>query len=441
MSRTEDRLTDALDALGRTVADEHLRPLSDIAVGSSAGAHSPWRRWLAPAAAAAAVVVVAGLAVTPILGHGTGRAAGSGAGGSAATPRSRLLYDASRCRPPVTAATSGGPAADYTGADREVASGTVAGHPWSVWVKKGLSEPTALEDGGLVLSGRWYGMCAGLPNVLETELVDTGGPGIAYGYLAYPGRVTLSMTPAHSMRAPHVVRLAGVSAFIAPLSKSACAYQSVTVNGSAHAGSAMHHLELGTCQPGHDVAITSSDGSWSDTSPQLLRGCSPSATMFSSGGPAAAHIARDVKVAAGIVGGQSWSLWSQKGSHGVDGIKNGGLVLSGRWYGLCPFGLNPAGFELVDARSAGVVYGFVGSPGDYAIRLTGRTERQRLPKPATLRAQGGTFFIGVLVRSACDYPSITMDAIRNGQTDSQTLNFGTCKPGHVVEVRTGSGNW
>jgi hypothetical protein len=444
MSRTEDRLTDALDAMGRTVADENLRPLPGMAAGSAAAGHGGWRRWLAPAAAAAAVVVIASLAVTPILGQGTGRGTGSGAGGSATTSQSGLVYGVSRCAPRVMAATSGGPAADYTRADREVASGTVAGRPWSVWVKRGLSQPTALEDGGLVLAGRWYGMCAGLPNVLETELVDTGGPGVAYGYLAYPGPVKVSMTPAHAMGALHVVRLAGVSAFIAPLSESACAYPSVTVHGSARTGSAMHHLEFGTCEAGHDVAITASDGSWSESGAQsgvLLRGCRPNATLLSSGGPAAPHIARDVKVAAGTIGGQAWGLWSQKGSHGVDGIKNGGLVLSGRWYGLCPLALNPASFELIDAGSAGVVYGFVASPGDYAIGLTGRTARQRVPKPAVYRVQGGTFFIGLLPRSACDYLSMTLDAIRSGQTDSQTLDFRGCLSGHLVEVRSGSGSW
>jgi hypothetical protein len=439
MSRTEERLTDALEAMGRTVTDENLRPLPDVAFGSSAG-HSGWRRWLAPAAAAAAVMVIAALAVSPVLGRGTG----SGPGGSAATTRSGLVYSMSPCGPRVVAATSGGPAADYTGADKEVTSGTVAGRPWSVWVKKGLSEPTALEDGGLVLAGRWYGMCAGFPNVLETELVDTGGPGIAYGYLAYPGRVTLSMTPAYAMQAPQFVRLPGVSAFIAPLSTSACAYPTVTVSGSARTGSAMHHLEFGTCQPGHDVAITASNGSWSVSGAQsavLLRGCRPSATMFSSGGPAGPHITRDVKVAAGTIGGQAWSLWSKKGMQGVDGIKNGGLVLSGRWYGLCPLGLSPTGFELIDASSAGVVYGFVASPGAYAIRLTGRTDRQLLPQPAILRAQGGTFFIGLLTRSACDYPSMTLNAISGDQADSQTLDFGSCKSGQLVKVRTGSGSW
>jgi hypothetical protein len=446
MSGTEDRLTDALDAVGRTVADQDLRALVDLGVGSSPRLRRGWHRWLAPAAAAAAVAVIASLAVSPIFRQATGNvAAGSGTGASTQARQYASLGYASSCSPRVVAATSGGPAADHTGAAKEVASGTVAGHPWSVWAEKGMREPTALEDGGLVLSGRWYGMCVGFPNVLEAELVDAGSPGIAYGYLAYPGRITVSMTPPHAMQAPHIVRLAGVSVFIAALSKSACAYHSVTLRGSAAAAdSATHNLTFGTCQLGHDVAVTASNGSWSysgDEPLASLLGCNPGPTQFASGRPAAAYTAGDVKVAAGTIDGQPWSLWSLKGSHGVDGIVNGGLVLAGRWYGICGRFLNPAEFELIDARSDGVVYGFVASPGGYTIRLTGQTQRQHLPTPSTLRIQGGTFFIGLLPRSACDYPSMTLLATKKGLVDVHELGFGGCTSGHLVPIVTGHGSW
>src|SRR5260370_36215586 len=49
--------------------------------------------------------------------------------------------------------------------------------PWSVWAKKGVSEPIALEDGGVVFSGRWYGLCPGFPNVFEMDLANLGPQG------------------------------------------------------------------------------------------------------------------------------------------------------------------------------------------------------------------------------------------------------------------------
>jgi hypothetical protein len=444
MSSAEDRLTDALDAVGRTVRDEDLRPLHDLPAGSSLRVRPGWRRRLAPAAAVVAVVVIAGLSLIPILGHGTGRAAGGRGGASTGVAPHALIGGVSQCTPRVVASASGGPAAAQVGDAREVASGTVVGHSWSVWVEKGMSEPAALENGGIVLSGRWYGMCAGFPNVLEAELVDVGSPGIAYGYLADPGRITVSMTPAHAMQAPHIVRLPGVSVFIAALSQSACAYQSVTLDASAYVGDAMHHLTFGTCQPGHDVAITGSNGDWSFTGGGLASafGCSPHATSLSSGRLSAALTAGEVKVAGGTIGGQPWSLWSQKGSRGVDGIKSGGLVLSGRWYGMCPMiPLNPAQFDLIDAGPRGVVYGFVASPGDYAIRLSGQTLRERLPAPSAMLVQGGTFFIGLLPRSACDYSSMTLDATGKSLTDTHNLSFGSCKSRQLVTVNGGSGSW
>jgi hypothetical protein len=60
MTRTEDRLADALDAVARTVREDTLRPLT--APGPS---HRPRGRpgWLAPVAAAVGVALVVGLAV------------------------------------------------------------------------------------------------------------------------------------------------------------------------------------------------------------------------------------------------------------------------------------------------------------------------------------------------------------------------------------------
>ncbi|HXW44307.1 MAG TPA: hypothetical protein VEL03_05950 [Streptosporangiaceae bacterium] len=366
----------------------------------------------------------------------------------------------SNCSPAVVASASGGPAAEYTAAATQVASGTVAGRSWSLWVKKGASEPGALENGGLVLAGRWYGMCAGYPNILETQFIDTGSQGIAYGYMALPGSLTVTMTPAQSLLSPRFVRLSGASFFIATLAKSACAYPSVVLHASTPSGSAMHQLGFGSCQPGRTVAITGSDGEWgpgqaSASLPGLGLGgsgstagngglvtvqetCSPAQTDSASGGPAGAQTGSEVEVASGTVGGQAWSLWSSKGVSGVGGIEDGGMVLGGRWYGLCPGFPNPAEFELIDTGGAGIVYGYVANPGAYAIQLTGTGA---LPAPATTRVQGGTFFIGLLPASACDYPAIVLNATTSAVSDLHHLGFGSCQPNRLVAISESNGVW
>ena len=62
-----------------------------------------------------------------------------------------------------------------------------------------------------------------------------------------------------------------------------------------------------------------------------------------SGGPAPALTSTASEVASGTAGGQGWTLWSKKGQKGAQGIEDGGLVLNGRAYGLCPGYPNPAG--------------------------------------------------------------------------------------------------
>jgi hypothetical protein len=72
MTRTEDRLADALAAVARTVPEETLRPLIVPRSGR------PRAAWLAPAAAAVAVMLAVGLAMAVSSGlPGFGRAGGS----------------------------------------------------------------------------------------------------------------------------------------------------------------------------------------------------------------------------------------------------------------------------------------------------------------------------------------------------------------------------
>jgi hypothetical protein len=63
MSRTEDRLQDALSALAGRVRDERLRPLPAPDRDPKRQARNAWRAWLIPAAAAASVLLVIAVVV------------------------------------------------------------------------------------------------------------------------------------------------------------------------------------------------------------------------------------------------------------------------------------------------------------------------------------------------------------------------------------------
>ena len=360
------------------------------------------------------------------------------------------------CRPAVTPASSGQPASQFTGRATKVAAGTVAGQPWTLWAMRGRGEPAALEVGGLVLGGRWYGLCAGYPNIAEMELIDAGGHGIAYGFVALPGAVQVKLTSGKQLPGPQVVKLAKASFFVGELPASACTYKTMLLNARNASDSAMHQLTFGSCQAGRVVAETGSDGEWgADLAPWTQQGlgtgpgvgsgrlphmqdqCSPGPTSTRSGSPAGPLTASSVRVAAGTVGGTRWSLWSSKASRGVTGIEQGGLVLNGRWYGMCPGAPNPAEFELADIGRTGVIYGYVANPGAYRIRLSAS-----IPAPQVLRVQGGTFFIGLTPRSACDYTTIILNAVSGSVDDMHQFSYGgSCRANGLVEISGGQGSW
>ena len=93
MSRTEERLADALHASADRVGDDRLRPLPVLEPGTGLGATrwrprwTAWRPWLVPVAAAASVALVIGLAVAVTGGPartGPGAPAAGRAGGTSA---------------------------------------------------------------------------------------------------------------------------------------------------------------------------------------------------------------------------------------------------------------------------------------------------------------------------------------------------------------------
>jgi YVTN family beta-propeller protein len=372
----------------------------------------------------------------------------------------------SDCGPMVTAASSGQPAGRFTGSATELASGSVAGQAWSVWAKKGVSEPRALEDGGVVMNGRWYGLCAGPPNLFETELADVGPTGIDYGYVAFGGKAQVELAAgSHLLPAPQVVPLKDASFFIGALPKSACEYRVLLTHARSKDGSSMHQLGFGKCEPGQVAQITGSDGEWSSgqgawaiggfglaplasvlrpasgdgsaSLPNIEDDCSPGPTNTESGKPGSAMTDSSVQVATGTTAGFSWSLRASKTSAGVTSVERGGLVVDGRWYGLCPGAPNPAEFELIDAGSTGLVYGYVANPGAYAIHLSGG-----IPAPRALLVRGGTFFIGQLPRSACSYHTVTLNAVHGDVSDMHQFDFGQpCRADQLVTITGGEGAW
>jgi hypothetical protein len=203
-------------------------------------------------------------------GPGGGGLNGGGAGGGSNGPPGFPAPD-SDCFPRTNAATSGGPAATLTSTATEVAHGTVAGHSWSLWSAHGQSGANGLEDGGLVIDGRAYGLCPGFPNPAELELADVGASGLVYGVIGYPGLATVHLYTStvgtfdtgQALPAPAVTVVRGVSFFIGALPKSACDYPSLELNAAAQEGSSQHNLGFGRCVTGKLVEITASMGQWS----------------------------------------------------------------------------------------------------------------------------------------------------------------------------------
>jgi hypothetical protein len=66
------------------------------------------------------------------------------------------------CDSALIAYESGEPAAPLIKGSVRVASGSAGGLPWGLWAKSGIPDPYGIEQGGVVLNGRWYGLC-GMP--------------------------------------------------------------------------------------------------------------------------------------------------------------------------------------------------------------------------------------------------------------------------------------
>jgi hypothetical protein len=52
-----------------------------------------------------------------------------------------------------------------------------------------------------------------------------------------------------------------------------------------------------------------------------------------------------------------------------------------------------------------------------------------------------SFFIGALPQSACDFPSLELNATSPGVSDERNLGFGTCTAGKLVPINESQGIW
>ena len=166
------------------------------------------------------------------------------------------------CDASATATNSGRPASTATSGEVRVAAGRLDGRPWSLWAEKGIDGVGGIENGGLDLAGRWYGMCPGFPNPAEFELIDAGQTGVVYGYAANPGDYVVGLSGSVALPAPATWRIGGGTFFIGTLARPACDYKAITLDAQTKAVTDTHSLGFGSCRPNQLVAITRSAGAW-----------------------------------------------------------------------------------------------------------------------------------------------------------------------------------
>ena len=304
-----------------------------------------------------------------------------------------------------------------------VGSGSVGGHSWSAWSKKGVKGGPGLEEGGVIIDGVAHGLCDGFPNPAEMELLDPsgGGDAIAYGVVGYPGaaKVDIYASTAGSLEAGKLVgsttsRVAnGVGFFITRLSRSGCGLSALELNTASASYAAEHNFGFATshCSAGQLVPISDSDGVWqlprsdfpnnfgSGGGGGLLGGGGPPVTKsgwvpsgdISGGGgvdsfrcspqtvtgseSTATLEAGATRVGSGSADGHSWSVWSKKGVKGGPGLEEGGVIIDGVAHGLCDGFPNPAEMELLDPSGGGdaIAYGVVGYPGAAKVDIYAST--------------------------------------------------------------------
>jgi uncharacterized membrane protein len=395
--------------------------------------------------------------------------------------------DTSDCSPQTLSGSE--PASRLAAEGTQVASGSVGGHRWSLWSKHGARGATGIEDGGLIVDGVAHGLCPGFPNPSETELLDPagGGDGLAYGVVGYHGDAKVAVyrdsfgnfATEKQIASTTSQVVDGIGFYITALDESACAVSGLEVNSaSAHDG-AEHNLAFNTkrCSPGQLVPISNSQGIWqqpvtdfpdhfngggastsaspgtgggipvSPTGPDFSS-CSPDTTPAASG-TAGTSVADATRVSSGRIDGHRWSLWSRVGKTGSAALEDGGVILGGHQYGLCPGFPNPAELELINpgSRQNGIVIGVSGYTGQATATVdVGHSDSfragPRLIGATTVAADGTGFFIGELPKSACDYPWLELNVTAHRHHSSQhNFGFGACAAGKLVAITASMGAW
>jgi DNA-binding beta-propeller fold protein YncE len=170
------------------------------------------------------------------------------------------------CNPEVAAYQSGLPAGPFLSSSVQVAAGSIGGQAWSLRARSGVAAPDGIEEGGLVIGGRWYALCTGPldggPDAASIGLIDAPGRGIVYGYVQHPVPVTPVLAGPGVPPHPTVIALPGTTFFIAALSRSACATPALTLHGQAPDWSGTSRLTFGGCEPGLLVYIPDIQAVW-----------------------------------------------------------------------------------------------------------------------------------------------------------------------------------
>ena len=170
--------------------------------------------------------------------------------------------------------------------------------------------------------------------------------------------------------------------------------------------------------------------------------CDGIVSAYKDGAPAGPLTRTSALVALGKAGSQDWSLWARKGVVDPYGVEQGGLVLNGRWYSLCHDQLSAgadAEFDLVNAGTHGIVYGFIQHPTKVSIRLGNHSPRWT---PQSAQLPGTTFFIFQLPRSACAYHGLTVNAWQGKHWGGYSnASYGACLPNQIVKVTVGRATW
>jgi len=84
--------------------------------------------------------------------------------------------------------------------------------------------------------------------------------------------------------------------------------------------------------------------------------------------------------------------------------------------------------------------GVDGIVSDYFARL----RRALAPLPRSRRntvVHGVSFFIGMLPKSACGYPSLELNAAAREGSSQHNLGFGRCVAGKLAEITSSQGQW